>query len=52
MILLEKTFDIVVKAIDKVGCRGRIKIGIDVAASKFYDEQYDLIKRNKRSTEL
>ena len=37
--------DILVKAIEKAGYTGKIKIGMDVAASEFYDEagkQYDL----------
>jgi len=37
--------DIIVQAIDKAGYTGKIKIGMDVAASEFYDEkgkQYDL----------
>ncbi len=43
MILL--ALDIIVQAIDKAGYTGKIKIGMDVAASEFYDEkgkQYDL----------
>ena len=37
--------DIIVQAIDKAGYKGKVKIGMDVAASEFYDEKekkYDL----------
>jgi len=37
--------DIIVKAIDKAGYNGKIKIGMDVAASEFFNEKeknYDL----------
>jgi enolase len=46
----EKALDILVKAIDKAGYTGKIKIGMDVAASEFYDEetkQYDLNNKEK-----
>ena len=42
--------DILVKAIEKSGYTGKIKIGMDVAASEFYDEagkQYDLNNKEK-----
>lgn len=42
--------DILVKAIDKAGYTGKIKIGMDVAASEFYDEnekKYDLNNKEK-----
>lgn len=42
--------DILVKAIDKAGYSGKIKIGMDVAASEFFDEQakkYDLNNKEK-----
>ena len=42
--------DILVKAIDKAGYKGQIKIGMDVAASEFFDEQekkYDLNNKEK-----
>lgn len=42
--------DILVKAIDKAGYTGKIKIGMDVAASEFYDEEqkkYDLNNKEK-----
>ncbi len=42
--------DILVKAIDKAGYNGKIKIGMDVAASEFFDEQekkYDLNNKEK-----
>ena len=42
--------DILVKAIEKAGYTGKIKIGMDVAASEFYDEagkQYDLNNKEK-----
>jgi len=41
----ERALDILVEAIEKAGYTGKIKIGMDVAASEFYDEagkQYDL----------
>lgn len=41
----ERALDLLVKAIEKAGYTGKIKIGMDVAASEFYDEktkQYDL----------
>lgn len=46
----EKALDILVKAIDKAGYTGKIKIGMDVAASEFYDEEqkkYDLNNKEK-----
>ncbi|CAF0909821.1 unnamed protein product [Rotaria sordida] len=46
----EKALDILVKAIDKAGYKGKIKIGMDVAASEFYDEEgkkYDLNNKEK-----
>ncbi|UJR21309.1 hypothetical protein I4U23_024399 [Adineta vaga] len=46
----EKSLDILVKAIDKAGYTGKIKIGMDVAASEFFDEQekkYDLNNKEK-----
>ena len=46
----EKALDILVKAIDKAGYTGKIKIGMDVAASEFYDEEqkkYDLNNKQK-----
>lgn len=42
--------DILVKAIEKAGYTGKIKIGMDVAASEFFDEQekkYDLNNKEK-----
>ena len=42
--------DILVKAIEKAGYTGKIKIGMDVAASEFYDEKetkYDLNNKEK-----
>lgn len=39
-----------VKAIDKAGYKGKIKIGMDVAASEFFDEgakKYDLNNKEK-----
>lgn len=42
--------DILVKAIEKAGYSGKIKIGMDVAASEFFDEQekkYDLNNKEK-----
>ncbi|CAF3084456.1 unnamed protein product [Rotaria socialis] len=41
----EKALEILVKAIDKAGYTGLVKIGMDVAASEFFDEgakKYDL----------
>jgi enolase len=41
----EKALEIIVQAIEKAGYTGKIKIGMDCAASEFYDEagkQYDL----------
>jgi len=41
----ERALEILVQAIEKAGYTGKIKIGMDVAASEFYDEkgkQYDL----------
>ena len=46
----EKALDILVKAIEKAGYTGKIKIGMDVAASEFFDEQekkYDLNNKEK-----
>ncbi|CAF0870398.1 unnamed protein product, partial [Adineta ricciae] len=46
----ERALDILVKAIDKAGYTGKIKIGMDVAASEFYDEKeqkYDLNNKEK-----
>jgi len=46
----EKALDILVKAIEKAGYTGKIKIGMDVAASEFYDEKekkYDLNNKEK-----
>ncbi|CAF0998069.1 unnamed protein product [Rotaria sordida] len=46
----DKALDILVKAIDKAGYNGKIKIGMDVAASEFFDEQqkkYDLNNKEK-----
>lgn len=46
----EKALDILVKAIDKAGYSGKIKIGMDVAASEFFDEaqkKYDLNNKEK-----
>jgi len=46
----EKSLDILVKAIDKAGYNGKIKIGMDVAASEFFDEKekkYDLNNKDK-----
>ncbi|CAF1114910.1 unnamed protein product [Adineta steineri] len=46
----EKALDIIVKAIDKAGYNGKIKIGMDVAASEFFDEKekkYDLNNKEK-----
>jgi enolase len=40
-----QALEIIVKAIEKAGYTGKIKIGMDVAASEFYDEKgkrYDL----------
>ena len=45
-----QALDILVKAIDKAGYNGKIKIGMDVAASEFYDEKekkYDLNNKEK-----
>jgi enolase len=45
-----QALDILVKAIDKSGYNGKIKIGMDVAASEFFDEQekkYDLNNKEK-----
>lgn len=42
--------DILVKAIDKAGYKGKIQIGMDVAASEFFDEnekKYDLNNKQK-----
>jgi len=35
----EKALEIIVKAIEKAGYHGKIKIGMDVAASEFYDDK-------------
>jgi len=46
----ERALDILVQAIDKAGYTGKIKIGMDVAASEFFDEQekkYDLNNKEK-----
>ncbi|CAF3418449.1 unnamed protein product [Rotaria sp. Silwood1] len=46
----DKALDILVKAIDKAGYHGKVKIGMDVAASEFFDEQekkYDLNNKEK-----
>jgi len=46
----EKSLDILVKAIEKAGYSGKIKIGMDVAASEFYAEEqkkYDLNNKEK-----
>lgn len=46
----EKALDILVKAIEKAGYTGKIKIGMDVAASEFFDEEqkkYDLNNKEK-----
>jgi len=46
----DKALDILVKAIEKAGYTNKIKIGMDVAASEFYDEQqqrYDLNNKEK-----
>ena len=48
--LFFSALDILVKAIDKAGYTGKIKIGMDVAASEFFDEQekrYDLNNKEK-----
>lgn len=45
--------DLLVAAIEKAGYTGRIKLGMDVAASEFYSKQgkyYDLDFKNKDST--
>lgn len=42
--------EILVKAIEKAGYTGKVKIGMDVAASEFYDEnekKYDLNNKEK-----
>jgi enolase len=42
--------NLLVQAIEKSGYTGKIKIGMDVAASEFYDEQgqrYDLNNKEK-----
>ena len=47
---LPLALDILVKAIEKAGYTGKIKIGMDVAASEFYDEKekkYDLNNKEK-----
>jgi enolase len=46
----ERALDLLVKAIETAGYTGKIKIGMDVAASEFYDEQekrYDLNNKEK-----
>lgn len=46
----EKALDLLVKAIEKSGYTGKIKIGMDVAASEFFDEEqkkYDLNNKEK-----
>ncbi|CAF2411873.1 unnamed protein product [Rotaria sp. Silwood2] len=46
----DKALEILVKAIDKAGYNGKVKIGMDVAASEFFDEQekkYDLNNKEK-----
>jgi len=46
----EKSLDILVKAIEKAGYSGKIKIGMDVAASEFFAEEqkkYDLNNKEK-----
>ncbi|CAF0889750.1 unnamed protein product [Rotaria sp. Silwood1] len=46
----DKALDILVKAIDKAGYHGKVQIGMDVAASEFFDEQekkYDLNNKEK-----
>ena len=48
--LFSLALDILVKAIEKSGYTGKIKIGMDVAASEFYDEKekkYDLNNKEK-----
>jgi len=45
-----EAIDLCVKAIDKAGYTGKIKIGMDVAASEFFKEgKYDLDFKNKDS---
>ena len=46
----DKALDILVQAIEKAGYTGKVKIGMDVAASEFLDEQekkYDLNNKEK-----
>jgi enolase len=45
-----QALEIIVKAIEKAGYTGKIKIGMDVAASEFFDEKekkYDLNNKEK-----
>ncbi|CAF0867135.1 unnamed protein product [Didymodactylos carnosus] len=51
----EKALDIIVEAIDKAGYNGKIKIGMDVAASEFCDEktkQYDLNNKDPNNPKI
>lgn len=47
----EEGLDLLVEAIDKAGYTGKVKIGMDVAASEFYtkDKMYDLDFKNPKN---
>lgn len=51
----EEALQLLVKAIERAGHKGKIKIGMDVAASEFYDEKtgnYDLYKKTNQNKPL
>lgn len=48
----EKALDLIVEAIKKAGYTGRVKIGMDVAASSFYEKGIYKLKINGREKKL